>query len=81
MGSTFLDVQNIIWGNYGLSIGAILICLFVGFRWGTDKMLEFVELGGNPLPGRGFFGFMVKFVCPLAVAVVLGFIVITGEYF
>lgn len=81
MGSTFLDVQNIIWGNYGLSIGAILICIFAGFSWGTDRMLEFVELGGNPLPARGFFAFMVRFVCPAAVAVVLGFILITGEYF
>ncbi|MDH5589017.1 MAG: sodium-dependent transporter [Gemmatimonadota bacterium] len=26
----WLDVQNIIWGNYGLSIGALLICIFVG---------------------------------------------------
>ncbi len=81
LGETWLDIQNIIWGNYGLSIGAILICLFVGFRWGTDKMLDFVELGGNPLPGRGLFGFMVKFVCPLAIGVVLAFIIVTGQYF
>ncbi len=81
LGSTWLDIQNIIWGNYGLSIGAILICLFVGFRWGTDKMLDHVEQGGMPLPGRGAFGFMVKFVCPVAIAVVLGFIIVTGQYF
>lgn len=77
----WLSVQNIIWGNYGLSIGAILICLFVGFRWGTNRMMEFVELGGNMLPGREIFGFVVKWVCPVAIAVVLGFIAITGEYF
>lgn len=80
-GETFLDVQNILWGNYGLSIGAILITLFVGFKWGTPKMLEWVELGGNPMPGREFFAFMVKWVCPLAVAVVLVFIAVTGQYF
>jgi NSS family neurotransmitter:Na+ symporter len=81
LGETWLDIQNIIWGNYGLSIGAILICVFVGYRWGTDQMLRFVELGGNPLPGRGVFSFMVKYVCPVAVAVVLGFIIVTGQYF
>ena len=81
LGETWLDIQNIIWGNYGLSIGAILICVFVGYRWGTDQMLRFVELGGNPLPGRGVFSFMVKFVCPVAIAVVLGFIIVTGQYF
>jgi len=77
----WLDLQNIIWGNYGLSIGALLICLFVGFKWGTPKMLEYVELGGNRLPGRSLFGFMVKFVCPLAIATVLIFIIVTGAYF
>ena len=81
MGETWLDIQNIIWGNYGLSIGAILICIFAGWRWGTDKMLQYVEQGGNPLPGRGVFSFMVKFVCPVAIAVVLGFIIVTGQYF
>jgi len=77
----WLDVQNIIWGNYGLSIGAILICIFVGYRWGIPKMLEYVELGGNRLPGRSILGFVVKFVCPVAIAVVLGFIIVTREYF
>jgi hypothetical protein len=40
-----------------------------------------VEQGGNPLPGRAAFGFMVKWVCPAAIAVVLGFIIVTGQYF
>jgi SNF family Na+-dependent transporter len=77
----WLDVQNIIWGNYGLSIGAILICIFAGYRWGTPAMLEFIEMGGNRLPGRSILGFVVKFVCPVAIAVVLGFIIVTREYF
>lgn len=80
-GQGWLGVQNIIWGNYGLSIGAILICIFAGWRWGTPKMLEFIELGGNRLPGRGMLGFVVKFVCPVAIGIVLAFIIITREYF
>jgi len=80
-GSTWLDVQNILWGNYALSIGAILICVFAGWRWGTENMLKNIELGGNILPGRSVLGFVVKFVCPLAIAVVLGFLIITREYF
>lgn len=81
IGRDWLDVQNIIWGNYGLSIGALLICLFVGFRWGPDRMLEYVEMGGNRLPGRSFFGFVVKYVCPVAILTVLVFIIVTGQYF
>jgi hypothetical protein len=38
-------------------------------------------MGGNRLPGRSILGFVVKFVCPVAIAVVLGFIIVTREYF
>jgi len=53
----------------------------VAHSWGTDNLLKNIELGGTELPGRGVFSFMVKFVCPLAVGVVLAFIIVTGQYF
>ena len=78
---SFLDFQNIIWGNYSLSLGALLICLFVGWVWGTEKAITSLEESGHALPASGLFRVLVKFVCPVAVAVILGFIVITGSYF
>jgi NSS family neurotransmitter:Na+ symporter len=77
----WLDIQNIVFGNYSLSIGALLICVFVGWRWGIPKALAALEQGGFPLPASGLFGFLVRVVCPVAIAVVLGFIVLTGRYF
>ncbi|MGD2070314.1 MAG: sodium-dependent transporter [Gemmatimonadota bacterium] len=77
----WLDVQNIVWGNFGLSVGAILICVFVGWIWGTDRLLEHVEMGGNQVPARGLLAFLVKFVCPLAIAAVLAFIIVTHQFF
>ena len=77
----WLDVQNIIWGNFGLSIGAILICVFAGWVWGTDDMLDHVEKGGNPVPARALLAFLVKYVCPVAIAAVLAFIVVTRQFF
>ena len=77
----FLTINNNIWGNYSLSIGAILICVFVGWKWGIPRAIESLERGGHRLPAPAFFGFLVKFVCPVAVAIVLGFIIITGNYF
>jgi NSS family neurotransmitter:Na+ symporter len=77
----WLDIQNIIWGNYALSIGAIFICVFAGWRWGTDKLLQYVEMGGNVLPGRAVLGVVVKYIAPLAIAAVLGFIIVTRQYF
>ena len=77
----FLTLNNNIWGNYSLSIGAIMICLFVGWKWGVPKALEALELGPHPMPGKPVWGFLVRYICPLAVFAVLVFVIVTGEYF
>ena len=77
----FLTLNNNIWGNYSLSIGAIMICLFVGWKWGIPKAMEALELGNHPMPATSLWGFLVKFVCPIAVFIVLIFIIVSGEYF
>lgn len=77
----FLTLNNNIWGNYSLSIGAIMICLFVGWKWGVPKALEALELGSHPMPAKPLWAFLVKFVCPLAVLAVLLFVIFTGQYF
>lgn len=80
-GMDFLTLQNVIFGNYSLSIGALLICLFVGWKWGKGRALDSIELGGGRMPGRRAYMFVVRYVCPLAIAMILGFIVITRQYF
>jgi len=77
----FLDLMNIVFGNYALSIGALFLCLFVGWRWKIAKAKAEIEGGGHRLPGGGLWGFLVRFVCPVAVVLILAFIIITGEYF
>ncbi len=77
----FLTLNNNIWGNYSLSIGAILICVFAGWVWGVPKMLASLEEGGFPLPASGLLAFLVKVVCPVAILIVLLFIIFTGTYF
>ena len=77
----FLTLNNNIWGNYSLSIGAIMICLFVGWKWGVPKALEALELGPHPMPATPVWAFLVKFICPLAVLAVLLFVIFTGQYF
>ena len=66
----FLDMADKFFGNYCLSIGAILICVFVAWRWGTDKALAEMNHGGK-LPAPALWANMVRFVCPLAVLWVL----------
>ena len=80
-GLDFLSVQNILWGNFSLSIGAILICLFVGWKWGTKAAAASLEENGDQIPAQALWEFLVKYVCPLAVGAILVYIVVTGNYF
>ncbi|MCY4159037.1 MAG: sodium-dependent transporter [Bacteroidetes bacterium] len=80
----FLTLNNNIWGNYSLSIGAILICIGVAWVWGIPKFLSALEAGENrtfPMPGREIVGLLIKIICPLAILTVFIFILVTGRYF
>jgi len=77
----FLTLNNNIWGNYSLSIGAILICVFVGWKWGIKPALASLEEGGFSLPGAGLWAILIRVICPVAILIVLLFIIITGSYF
>lgn len=80
-GSDFLSIQNVIWGNFSLSIGALLLCLFVGWKWGVGKAIESLEASGDKFMGSGLWAVLVKFVCPVAVGAVLVYIIMTGNFF
>ncbi len=91
-GTGFLGLANIIFGNYFLSIGALFICLFVGWKWGVGKALDEMSVGGRDLsstelwewvvahPETILWGVMVRFVCPVAVLFVLIYAAWTGSY-
>ena len=49
----FLSLANIIFGNYCLSIGAIFICLFVGWKWGVKNAIAEMSRNGV-LPAASF---------------------------
>ncbi len=80
-GMDFLSINNIIWGNYSLSIGAIMLCVFVGWKWGIPAALESLESSGHKLPSSKGLGILIKYVCPVAVGIVLVYIVVTQQYF
>lgn len=65
----FLSFQNIMWGTFSLSIGAFLICVVVGWKWGIPAALDSLEAGGHRLPARALWGFLVRYVCPVAIIV------------
>ncbi len=77
-GNGFLGLMDIVFGKYGLTIGALGICLFVGWYWGVPKARAEIEASGHRLPGAPLWGILVRWVCPVAVLVIFG-LVVTGR--
>ena len=76
-----LEIMNAVFGNYSLAIGSFLIAIFAGYKWGVSAVRKEVEREGNPFSGYTLWAFLIRFVCPVAIAVVLGYIIITQNYF
>lgn len=84
-GAGFLGLMDFIWGNLSLAVGALLLCLFVGWFWGVGKALEELNQGSS-LFGKPFFGLgvtwgkvwgaFIRFICPIFIAVVLVYLFI-----
>lgn len=71
-GLNFFDLMDRISANLLLPIGGLFIALFVGWFLGKKKVAEEVAKGGK-LSGVFLSGFMflVKFIAPIAIAIVL----------
>ncbi|MCP3963043.1 MAG: sodium-dependent transporter [bacterium] len=76
----FLDLANIVFGNYFLSIGAVFICLFVGWKWGVANAVAEMRQGGAKLFAAPLWGVLVRYVCPVAVIIVLIYAAATNSY-
>lgn len=70
-GGDFLSTQSAIWGDWSLAIGALLICVFAAWKWGTKAARASLEESGDRLPMAGLWEVLIKYVCPIAVALVL----------
>ena len=70
-GMNFFDFFDFITSNVMLPLGGLMLCIFVGWVWGTDKALEEATNGGtlNFKFGK-IWAFLVKYVGPIAIAIV-----------
>jgi len=65
---------NFIFGNISLAVGALLICVFVGYVWGVKKAIQEVFSGNPRFKFKPFWVFSLKFLSPVAVIIILIFI-------
>jgi neurotransmitter:Na+ symporter, NSS family len=74
-GKSFFDLQDLVFGSFSLAVGAFLIAVFVGWRWGTGAALSEIHGGGHRLPAAAAWVVLIKYVCPVAVALVFATLV------
>ena len=68
-GKTMFEVVDFVSGNLMLPVGALLTCVFIG--WRLDRATFAVELGGTPARVAGVCRILLRYVCPLAISAVL----------
>jgi NSS family neurotransmitter:Na+ symporter len=69
---SFLFIMDFLWGNLSLAVGGLLLCVFVGWVWGTQRAIaELAEGCDISRPFAWLWSAFVRFVCPLVILVVL----------
>jgi NSS family neurotransmitter:Na+ symporter len=69
-GRDFLDSLDFIASNILLPLGGFLLCIFIGWYWGTDKAVEEGNISAKGITLGGGYRFLIKYVAPIAIFVV-----------
>jgi NSS family neurotransmitter:Na+ symporter len=72
IGMDFLSFMAVVWNDFALPVGGLLLSIFVGHVWRVDKALEELNTGGR-MPGAAFWSFLIRWVCPVAIAMIIIF--------
>ncbi|MDO4296266.1 MAG: sodium-dependent transporter [bacterium] len=65
--------------NLMIPVGALLYCIFVGWIWGADKAADEISANGScHFPFRRVWKFVIRFVAPVLICIILYFTLGTG---
>jgi len=71
IGMDFLSFLFLIFGQYALVIGALLISIFTGWVWGVHHASEEVREYDGKFALRRTWSFLIRFVSPIAITAIL----------
>lgn len=71
LGMSFLELVDVVFGNFSLTVGALLTSIFVVWRWGLPAARAELAFSFLPRWSNFFFGFLIRFLCPIAVGAIL----------
>ncbi|HAJ33735.1 MAG TPA: sodium-dependent transporter [Candidatus Atribacteria bacterium] len=69
-GRDILDSLDFIASNILLPLGGLLLCIFIGWYWGTDKAIEEANIGAKSIKLGATYSFLIKYVAPVAIFIV-----------
>ena len=71
IGLPFLDFFDFLTNSVMMPIAALTTCLLVVRVIGTARIAEEVEKDGAPFKRKKIFNFMIKYLCPIFVIIIL----------
>lgn len=73
---SFFEMMDLVWGTLALSIGALFICIFVGYVWKSTTALKEIVHGAKKFRYGWIWSISVKILCPLLILLTLLLLVI-----
>jgi neurotransmitter:Na+ symporter, NSS family len=77
-GKTFFELVDFIASNVFLPVGALLTCLFIG--WRLDQAIFATEIGGTTAMVWKLCRILLRYVCPAAILAVLFVAFLPGHH-
>ena len=71
LGMPFLDFFDFLTNSIMMPVAALAICLLVTRHMGISRVEEEVMLGGHPFRRRRIFRFMIRYLCPVFIIIIL----------
>jgi NSS family neurotransmitter:Na+ symporter len=67
----FLSFLFMLFGQYALVVGALLISVFTAWVWGVENAADEVRSNDGEFSLEGTWSFLIRFLCPIAIVTLL----------
>ena len=77
----FLDLMNLLFGQYSLMIGSLGVALFAGWKWGSKHLVMEIMNGFDDFKFGRLYSFFIKFVAPFFLGLLLLYLIMNPNAF
>ncbi len=74
----FLEFLDIIFGHFALSVGSLLLCIFIAYKIGFSKIMESLN-NPKPFPFKKTFKVFISLICPLGILLLIMFLILNPK--